>query len=268
MPYRFRRSIRILPGLRLNIAKRGVSTSVGGRGAHVTIGHGEVRETVGLPGTGLSSTHVERARQAYHEARRAAQAPPAIEPLPKGVPWRGWLWIALIAAVFGCLALSAARADEAPLTPNQRGARDLVSWVMSLKGISENGWEGSGDDRQFSVVPVVPACPVGREHRYAFTARRIHSTRRAKAPENSRASSRGRSSIVLSGCRETCPQRFTRRTIWRGLAISYIRRWNGGLMSRARYSTRPRPRPVIGQDIITVAINRVDWWTHGPSPMS
>jgi hypothetical protein len=57
--FRFRRSIKILPGIRLNISRSGVSASVGVRGAHVTVGHGKVRETVGLPGTGISYTHVE-----------------------------------------------------------------------------------------------------------------------------------------------------------------------------------------------------------------
>ncbi len=56
MGLRFFRRIRIAPGITLNLSKSGVSTSVGVRGAHVTLGHGKVRETVGLPGTGLSYT--------------------------------------------------------------------------------------------------------------------------------------------------------------------------------------------------------------------
>ena len=44
------------PGLRSNVSKSGVSTSVGTRGAWFTIGHGKTRETVGLPGTGVSYT--------------------------------------------------------------------------------------------------------------------------------------------------------------------------------------------------------------------
>jgi hypothetical protein len=56
MPFRFRRSIRIAPGLRLNLSKSGVSASVGGRGAHVTVGHGHTRTTVSAPGTGISYT--------------------------------------------------------------------------------------------------------------------------------------------------------------------------------------------------------------------
>jgi hypothetical protein len=55
MGFRFRRSIRILPGIRLNLGKRPTSVSLGVRGAHVTMrpGH-KVRATVGVPGTGLS----------------------------------------------------------------------------------------------------------------------------------------------------------------------------------------------------------------------
>jgi hypothetical protein len=63
MGFRFRRAIKILPGLRLNFGKRGVSTSIGVRGAHITVGHGQIRETVGLPGSGLSYTHVEKTQQ-------------------------------------------------------------------------------------------------------------------------------------------------------------------------------------------------------------
>jgi hypothetical protein len=54
MGFRFRRTVRVLPGVRLNFSKSGVSTSLGVRGAHVTLGHGQIRQTFGIPGTGLS----------------------------------------------------------------------------------------------------------------------------------------------------------------------------------------------------------------------
>lgn len=54
MGFRFRRRIKIMPGISLNLSRSGVSTSVGAKGAHVTIGHDKVRTTVGLPGTGIS----------------------------------------------------------------------------------------------------------------------------------------------------------------------------------------------------------------------
>ena len=58
MGFRFRRSFRILPGFRLNIGRRGMSASVGVRGAHITLGNGRTRQTAGLPGSGLSYTRV------------------------------------------------------------------------------------------------------------------------------------------------------------------------------------------------------------------
>lgn len=54
MPIRFFRRFRIIPGLRLNVSKSGVSLSVGQRGIGFTIGPRGPRATVGLPGTGLS----------------------------------------------------------------------------------------------------------------------------------------------------------------------------------------------------------------------
>lgn len=54
MGFRFRRRFRIAPGIRLNIGKSGLSTSLGGRGFTVNLGRGKTRTTVGLPGTGIS----------------------------------------------------------------------------------------------------------------------------------------------------------------------------------------------------------------------
>lgn len=54
MGFRFRQGIRIFPGLRLNLSKSGVSTSLGGRGATLNISKKGIRGTVGLPGSGLS----------------------------------------------------------------------------------------------------------------------------------------------------------------------------------------------------------------------
>ncbi len=73
MGFRFYRRIRVLPGVTLNLSKRGISASVGVRGAHVTVGHGKVRETVGIPGSGLSYTHIEGSQQTRGEAPGAGQ---------------------------------------------------------------------------------------------------------------------------------------------------------------------------------------------------
>ena len=63
MGWRFYRRVKILPGVSLNFSKRGTSLSVGTRGAHVTLGRGHVRETVGIPGTGISYTSNQKAER-------------------------------------------------------------------------------------------------------------------------------------------------------------------------------------------------------------
>jgi len=54
MGLRIRRSIRLGRGVRLNLAKGGVSLSVGGRGLTQNFSRRGVRTTLGIPGTGIS----------------------------------------------------------------------------------------------------------------------------------------------------------------------------------------------------------------------
>jgi hypothetical protein len=94
MGFRFHRSIKILPGIRLNFGKRGVLTSIGVRGAHVTFGKTGTRTTVGLPGSGISYTHLDKP---HHERSVASTPDPAPgSSTPPGNARRGLLWIALI----------------------------------------------------------------------------------------------------------------------------------------------------------------------------
>jgi hypothetical protein len=55
MGFRFRKSIRIAPGIRLNVGSRGMSATIGPRGASVNVGPGGAYANVGIPGTGISS---------------------------------------------------------------------------------------------------------------------------------------------------------------------------------------------------------------------
>lgn len=54
MGFRYRKQIKIAPGVKLNISKSGISTSVGKRGATVNFSKRGTRTTFGIPGTGLS----------------------------------------------------------------------------------------------------------------------------------------------------------------------------------------------------------------------
>ena len=53
MGIRFRKYIKILPGVRLNISKSGVSTRIGPRGLSVNIGKRGTYLNAGIPGTGI-----------------------------------------------------------------------------------------------------------------------------------------------------------------------------------------------------------------------
>ena len=52
--FRFRKTFSILPGVRVNLSKTGVSSSIGGHGATVNVGKNGPMVTLGIPGTGLS----------------------------------------------------------------------------------------------------------------------------------------------------------------------------------------------------------------------
>lgn len=53
---RFRKSVKLAPGVKLNVNKKSVSLTTGARGLHHTVGSKGARTTVGIPGTGLSYT--------------------------------------------------------------------------------------------------------------------------------------------------------------------------------------------------------------------
>lgn len=61
MPIRFRRTFKILPGIKLNVSKGGLSTTVGRKGLSLNIGKRGLRQTVGMPGTGISMTNALKA---------------------------------------------------------------------------------------------------------------------------------------------------------------------------------------------------------------
>lgn len=57
MPIRFRKSFTLFPGVKVNVSKGGTSISVGKKGFHLNFSKRGVRQTVGLPGSGISETN-------------------------------------------------------------------------------------------------------------------------------------------------------------------------------------------------------------------
>lgn len=63
MGLRFRKSVTLCKGVKLNFGKTGMSVSVGGKGYHKTINtKGQVTTSVGIPGSGIYYTDTKRLR--------------------------------------------------------------------------------------------------------------------------------------------------------------------------------------------------------------
>lgn len=60
MGLRFRKSVKILPGVKLNFSKSGTSVTVGKRGMSTNFSSRGTRTTIGIPGTGVSYTTYSR----------------------------------------------------------------------------------------------------------------------------------------------------------------------------------------------------------------
>ncbi len=111
MAIRFRRKIKILPGVHFNISKSGISTSIGVRGASVTLGKRGTYTNVGIPGSGIymrSRVHKQPTGDAVprtHAEVPVSEAAPAMAASPT-VPfhshhlhwWKVLLFFALMIA--------------------------------------------------------------------------------------------------------------------------------------------------------------------------
>lgn len=69
MGLRFRRSIKLAPGLRMNLSGSGISWSIGPKGASITMGKRGTYVNTSIPGTGLYT------RQRIGSAGTASRSP-------------------------------------------------------------------------------------------------------------------------------------------------------------------------------------------------
>lgn len=89
MGFRFRKSVKIAPGVRLNIGKKSVGISAGVKGARVSVNSsGRKTTTVGLPGTGLSYSKTEKigGRKTTTRSASANNVQPIRPDLPPAQP--------------------------------------------------------------------------------------------------------------------------------------------------------------------------------------
>ncbi len=75
MPIRFRRTLKVAPGVRLNFSKSGVSTTVGPKGFHLTFSKRGIRRTVSIPGTGVSEVdYIKKNETEAEKEKKEARA--------------------------------------------------------------------------------------------------------------------------------------------------------------------------------------------------
>jgi hypothetical protein len=88
MGWRFRQSFKVIPGLRLNLSRSGLSATIGGAPFTVNIGPHGVTGTESLPGTGISyrehlgSSQPATASPALLAGNGSSPALPCSPPLP------------------------------------------------------------------------------------------------------------------------------------------------------------------------------------------
>jgi len=98
MGFRMRKTIKVAPGVRLNLSKTGASWSVGRKGATVNLKNGRARVSVGLPGTGLGYTTTLGGAKVSTAPRELVA-----DVTPTGAVARAWLALKVtLKALIGC----------------------------------------------------------------------------------------------------------------------------------------------------------------------
>lgn len=115
MALRFRRSVKIAPGVHLNVGKKSASIRFGGKGFGITTGTAGTRVSAGIPGTGIYATQKLDGATGSRRSSAAASAVPqrtsmslrdaAVQagPAEGGFGFPGWWLTGAIVGVLGTL---------------------------------------------------------------------------------------------------------------------------------------------------------------------
>lgn len=184
MGFTARKSFKVAPGVRMTVSKRGLSTSVGTRGARVTAStSGRVTRTVGVPGTGVryttSSSRRTPAQTSSHQTA-PAQSPLPVKPGLFAPRWEKDLFRAIQTNDASALpTIAAASAEAAPIASviealwafssgNNKRARDLLTWYWGRgDNIEDNQFFRKYIGRSLLSIGIAPGVtaelPLGRD---------------------------------------------------------------------------------------------------------
>lgn len=123
MAFRFRKSIKIAPGIRVNLNKKSASVRIGPRGAGYTISStGQKRVSASLPGSGLSYSEVVSPKRAPTSSHTPAQ----LVGSDRNPASKGPVVFLLLAVVFGVGWCSSRSKDSvSPQQPDSRLADNI-----------------------------------------------------------------------------------------------------------------------------------------------
>jgi hypothetical protein len=79
LAFRYRKSVKLAPGVRMTVSKSGVGYSVGGKGYRVTKrADGRIQQTASLPGTGIGYTSSVNSSKRSRRSQRGGGAGPSV----------------------------------------------------------------------------------------------------------------------------------------------------------------------------------------------
>ena len=111
MGFRFKKSFKVAPGIRLNVGKKSASVSVGGKGFRTSVSTtGRRTRTVSIPGTGISHVSTscgKRSKVKHTTGSHQAQATPLLLKICGVIMWIIGI-LALLLAIVGFATAGAA----------------------------------------------------------------------------------------------------------------------------------------------------------------
>lgn len=170
MAWKFRKSVKILPGIKLNFSNAGVSTSFGPKGFKYNVGRKGVRRTVSIPGSGFY--HTEMLEKNENSEGELPQ-PDRSKRFPLGRIAFGFLLIALISQCFKEQPsdISARKnptnagaiepiQNESPSTQSKADAQAVAASALISSGISKV--DGKDEQAAKKVAALIKSEPVAK----------------------------------------------------------------------------------------------------------
>lgn len=108
MGFRFRKSVKLMPGVRLNFSKKGMGVRVGGKHGGVSVGPSGTRVSASIPGTGIYYTEKIGSGKSKSKSKSRSKTAPrsaaSYNPKKRPVGLRPWYIILALLLFFSGLA--------------------------------------------------------------------------------------------------------------------------------------------------------------------